>query len=190
VISETVPPITALDAARQPLIDSLGQTFALYGWPEAMGRIYGLLAFADKPLSQDELAEHLGVSKATINTNIRALESLHFVYRVENDSSESAGGRPRLFYRAERDFKKVVQELLHHNVNREVELMSRGIEESKRRLQLLDETTNGALNGQVDKDLDVIGQFEGYLRLGRTVRWLVQSAERFQGFLASLRPNV
>lgn len=179
---------TALDAAREPLIDALARTFALYGWPEATGRIYGLLAFADEPLSQDDLAERLGVSKATVNTNIRSLESLHFVYRVSGAESESVGGRPRLFYQAERDFRKVVQELLHHNVNREVELMSRGIEESKHRLQLLGEMTNGALHGQAARDLEFVGQFEGYLRLGRTVRWLVQSAERFQGFLTSLRP--
>jgi len=190
VISQCNATPTVLDEAREPLIDALAHTFALYGWPEATGRIYGLLAFADEPLSQDDLAGRLGVSKATVNTNIRSLESLHFVYRVSGGETESAGGRPRLFYRAERDFKKVVQELLHHNVNREVELMSRGIEESRHRLQRLGETSNGAVHGQAAKDLELVGQFEGYLRLGRTVRWLVQSAERFQGFLASLRPNL
>ena len=189
MIYEMDAPPTALDTAREPLIDALARTFALYGWPEATGRIYGTLAFADEPLSQDDLAERLGVSKATVNTHIRSLESLHFVYRVEGSSGDTSGGRPRLFYRAERDFKKVVQELLHHNVNREVELMSRGIEESKRRLQLLGETANGSLHGQAARDLEFVAQFEGYLRLGRTVRWLVQSAERFQGFLNSLRPT-
>lgn len=190
VISEMDTTSTTLDTAREPLIDALARTFALYGWPEVMGRIYGLLAFADEPLSQDDLTERLGVSKATVNTNIRSLESLHFVYRVEGNSSDTSGGRPRLFYQAERDFKKVVQELLHHNVNREVELMSRGIEESKRRLHLLGETANGTGHRQAAKDLELVMQFEGYLRLGRTVRWLVQSAERFQGFLSSLRPNL
>lgn len=190
MISEMDTTSTTLDTAREPLIDALARTFALYGWPEATGRIYGLLAFADEPLSQDDLAARLGVSKATVNTNIRSLESLHFVYRVETDGSESSSGRPRLFYRAERDFKKVIQELLHHNVNREVELMSRGIEESRHRLQRLGETANGTVHGQAAKDLELVAQFEGYLRLGRTVRWLVQSAERFQGFLASLRPNL
>lgn len=185
-------PSNALSEARAPLIDALAQTFALYGWSEVMGRIYGLLAFADEPLSQDDLAERLGVSKATVNTNIRSLESLYFVYRVETDSSESSSGRPRLFYRAERDFKKVIQELLHHNVQREVELMAQGIEESRRRLQRLGEMTNGTANGaigrRIESDMELVAQFEGYLRLGRTIHWLVQSAERFQGFLASLRP--
>ena len=95
-----------------------------------------------------------------------------------------------------------MQELLHHNVNREVELMGQGIEESKRRLQLLGETANEAANGtlngtlngavsrQIESDMELVAQFEGYLRLGRTIHWLVQSAERFQGFLASLRPTL
>ena len=188
--AEPVLPSMALDNAREPLIDALARTFAVYGWSEVMGRIYGLLAFADAPLSQDDLAEKLGVSKATVNTNVRTLESLHFVYRVESGLSDTSGGRPRLFYRAERDFKKVIQELLHHNVQREVELMAQGIDESRRRLQLLGEKTNGANGGQVAKDLELVAQFDGYLRLGRTIRWLVQSAERFQGFLSSLRPNL
>ncbi len=68
--------------------------------------------------------------------------------------------------------------------------MSRGIEESKHRLQLLDATTDGAHNGQAAKDLEFVAQLEGYLRLVPTVRWLVQSAERFQGFLTALRPNL
>ncbi len=82
-----------------------------------------------------------------------------------------------------------MQELLHHNVNQEAELMSRGIEESRRRLQLLGEQTDRVAAVQVQKDLEFVGQFDNYLHLGRTVRWLVQSAERFQGFLSSLRPT-
>lgn len=188
MITETVHSSLSIGEAREPLIDALARTFAIYGWPEAMGRIYGLLAFTDEPLSQDDLAELLGVSNATVSTNMRTLESLHFVSRI-GGSSDTGGGRPRLFYRAERDFKKVMQELLHHNVNREMELMSRGIEESRRRLLLLGETVNSPLNTQVQKDLEFISHFDTYLRLGRTVRWLVQSAERFQGFLSSLRPT-
>ena len=154
-----------------------------------MGRIYGLLAFADEPLSQDDLAEKLGVSKATVNTNVRTLESLYFVYRVESGNSDTSGGRPRLFYRAQSDFKKVFQELLHHNVHQEVELMGQGIDESRQRLRRLAEQMEGEAGAQVEKDLELVGHFETYLRLGRTVRWLVQSAERFQGFLSSLRPT-
>jgi DNA-binding transcriptional regulator GbsR (MarR family) len=186
-ISATPP---ALDAAREPLLDALAQTFALYGWSEVMGRIYGLLAFADEPLSQNDLAQLLAVSNATISTSMGRLESLHFVYRVENGNNGTSGGRPRLFYRAERDFKKVVHELLYHNVQQEVELMAQGIDESRRRLQLLGKQANDALGSGVAKDLALVDQFEGYLRLGRTVRWLVQSAERFQGFLSSLHPNL
>ncbi len=188
VITKTIHSSLSIGEAREPLIDALARTFAIYGWPEAMGRIYGLLAFTDEPLSQDDLAELLGVSNATVSTNMRTLESLHFVSRI-GANSDTAGGRPRLFYRAERDFKKVMQELLHHNVNREMELMSRGIEESRRRLLLLGEMVNSPLNTQVQKDLEFISYFDTYLRLGRTIRWLVQSAERFHGFLSSLRPT-
>ena len=188
MISETVPPIASIEEARQPLLDALASTFALYGWSEVMGRMYGLLAFADQPLSQDDLAGMLGVSKATVSTNMRQLESLHFVHRV-GGGRDGLGGRPRLFYRAERDFKKVFQELIHHNVQREVKLMGRGIEECRQRLQRLDGQMNGATGAQIKRDLELVSHFDTYLRLGRTIRWLVQSGERLQGFLSSLRPT-
>ncbi len=176
---------TDLAAAQAPLIDALAQTFALYGWSETMGRIYGLLLFAEAPLSQDELSALLGVSKATVNTGLRSLETLHFVHRVGKITGEG-GGRPRLFYEAEPDFKKVFQELLHQNVEREVAFMSQGVEETRRRLEHLQQN-GGADATRAAAALQVVHGLEGYLRLGRGLLWLVQSMERLQRLLSLSR---
>lgn len=52
-----------------------------YGLPRIAGEICGLLFMTDGPLSLDEIAESLKVSKASVSTNVRLLESLRFVRR-------------------------------------------------------------------------------------------------------------
>ncbi len=182
---DPVPTQTALEEARQPLVDAMAQAFALYGWPEVTGRIYAVLIFVDEPMSQDDLVQALSISKATVSTALRSLEALHFVRRVTHTGNDGAGGRPRLYYRAERDFRKVMQELLHYNVRREVLLMERGLEETRARLQAL-EDTRPEVAQHVAKDLALLSSFDDYMRMGRRILWVVQSAERLQHFVASL----
>jgi DNA-binding transcriptional regulator GbsR (MarR family) len=176
--------------AQRPVIAAMAQAFSLYGWPEVMGRIYGLLVMHNAPLTQDQLCSHLGVSKATVSTNLRNLETLHFVHRVGTSNSASSGGRPRIFYEAEKDFMKVMQELLHQNVRREVELMDHGLADSKQRLLVLSQTSNEAVAQKARENLQTLERFENYLRMGRRILWLVQSVERMQHYLSSLwRPE-
>src|SRR5436309_14543735 len=52
-----------------------------YGLPRIAGEIVGLLFMTDGPLSLDEIATALKVSKASVSTNVRLLESLRFVRR-------------------------------------------------------------------------------------------------------------
>lgn len=175
-----------LEYARQPLLDALAQAFALYGWPEITGRLFGLLYLEAGVLSQDELGERLGVSKATVSTNVRSLEILHLVHRARgSEETESSGGRPRVYYQAERDFLKVAQELLRHNARRELELMERGLSESQQRLQPLTESPDSALAQQALIDLESIRKLDGYKRWGRSMLWMVQSVTRMQQFVSS-----
>ena len=178
-----------LQHARQPVIDAIAQAFALYGWPEITGRLFSQLFLDGHPRSQDELTSLLGVSKATVSTNLRTLEALHLVHRVASpnpgEGSES-GGRPRVYFQAERDFMKVAQELLRHNARREIELVSRGLEESRRRLSALSTQANGAdeaVSAAIQDDLAAIDKIEGYQRWGQRLLWMLQSAERMQRFV-------
>lgn len=179
--------LEALAHARQPLLNALAQMFTLYGWPEVAGRIYGLLRLEDDPLSLDEISDYLGVSKATASTYVRMLESLYIVQRVRgSQSSDGAGGRPRAYFDAERDPTKVIRELMRHSARREMEIMKRGIGESRARLQSL----NAALAGDPElmedaaTDLEALEGFDVYLGWGQLMLWMVESDERMQQLIA------
>lgn len=178
-----------IEQARQPLIDAMAQAFAIYGWPEVMGRLYAQIYLGDRPITQDELCDKLGVSKATVSTNLRGLESLHMVHRVGAGSVDNGGGRPRIYFQAERNYMKVVQELLRHNVRREVELMNRGLDTSRTALEKLTSHPNAEIANQARADLETIASFDTYRRWGNRILWLVQSGERMQNFIASLWPE-
>jgi DNA-binding transcriptional regulator GbsR (MarR family) len=55
------------------LIEALGNLCRRVGLPRSLGQIYGLLLFSERPLSLDEIAERLGVSKASASVGSRQL---------------------------------------------------------------------------------------------------------------------
>lgn len=62
-----------LSPALREFIESMGVYFERYGLPRIGGRILGLLMVADRPLSLDDLAGMLRVSRASISTNMRLI---------------------------------------------------------------------------------------------------------------------
>ena len=70
-----------LGAVANDVILHSGLLAERYGLPRIAGEICGLLFMTDGPLSLDEIAETLKVSKASVSTNCRLLESLRFVRR-------------------------------------------------------------------------------------------------------------
>lgn len=54
-------------------IESLGRYFESYGIPRIGGRILGLLLVSHKPLSAEDMASILKVSRGSISTNFRLL---------------------------------------------------------------------------------------------------------------------
>ena len=54
-------------------IESMGMYFEAQGIPRIGGRILGLLMIAHEPLSADDIARTLKVSRASVSTNLRPL---------------------------------------------------------------------------------------------------------------------
>ena len=63
-------------------IDRMGFQMERLGAAKTLGRLMGLLLVATRPLSLDELAELLLVSKASVSTNARVCEQAGLVQRV------------------------------------------------------------------------------------------------------------
>jgi len=87
-----------MDRAQRTFVDRLGQAAGADGLSPIAGRLFALLLLADEPRSLDELAEALGVSKASVSTDARRLLERGIVERVTR-----AGDR-RDYYELAPDF--------------------------------------------------------------------------------------
>jgi DNA-binding transcriptional regulator GbsR (MarR family) len=69
---------------RNDFIDTAGEMTERYGLTRVAGQLKGLLLLSSGPLSLDDMAERLEVSKASVSTNIRLLERWKAVRRLFN----------------------------------------------------------------------------------------------------------
>ena len=82
------------NTAKLRIADNIGHTYARYGLALTVGRVFGLLLASDQPLSLDEIADQLGVSKSGASLAARDLERSGIVHRLG-----TAGSR-RVLYEA------------------------------------------------------------------------------------------
>jgi hypothetical protein len=71
-----------LSSERARFIESMGLYFERMGISRIGGRILGLLMISPKPLSAEELAHTLKVSRGSISTNMRALMASGMIERA------------------------------------------------------------------------------------------------------------
>lgn len=90
--------------ARGKFIEAGGSTTQSFGLGRLVGQIYALLYLSTNPLSLDEIALQLGVSKASISITIRQMERWCAVHKVW------VKGDRRDFYEAETDFRKIFRD--------------------------------------------------------------------------------
>lgn len=98
-----------LHPADEEFVERVGRFFEGDAAPRTSGRLMGLLLLAPGELSIDEMAERLRVSRASVSTNARQLESFGVVERV------SHLGDRRDFYRIAPDLERT---LLRHRMER------------------------------------------------------------------------
>src|SRR5215470_13482976 len=87
-----------MDRAQRMFIDRLGDAAEDDGLSPIAGRLFALLMLAPEPQSLDQLAEQLGVSKASVSTDARRLLDRGIVERTRRT------GDRRDFYELAPDF--------------------------------------------------------------------------------------
>lgn len=68
--------------ARKRIMESITQNIHLFGQPPSAGRQYSMLFFENKPMTLDDMADELGMSKTSMSTSIRSLAESKLVERV------------------------------------------------------------------------------------------------------------
>jgi DNA-binding transcriptional regulator GbsR (MarR family) len=120
--------------ARERVIESMEQSAEVYGLSRSAGRIYGVLYFADAPLSIPELVDETGYAKSTISNVTRTLTRIGLIHR-----RSSTGGGRRVQYTAEREIWFILQDVFQQYVQREIQTTLRTIQRAQS--QLPDEDT-------------------------------------------------
>ncbi len=110
--------------AREHFIQGMSRITHFWGFPKAMGAIYGAIYLSPQSVSLDELVELVGVSKGAVSTNVRLLERLGMVHR------QVQVGDRKDYYLAETDFWKVARTLLKEREQNEFGLALRTVGES------------------------------------------------------------
>jgi len=113
-----------LTEAREHFIQGMSRITHFWGFPKAMGAIYGAIYLSPQAVSLDELVELVGVSKGSVSTNVRMLERLGMVHR------QLQVGDRKDYYLAETDFWKVARNLLKEREQNEFGLALRTVSES------------------------------------------------------------
>ncbi|HEX6373107.1 MAG TPA: MarR family transcriptional regulator [Longimicrobium sp.] len=101
-----------LDPGDEEFVERVGRFFEGDGAPRTSGRMLGLLLLASRELSIDQIADRLKVSRASVSTNARQLESYRVVERVSH-----MGDR--------RDFYRIAPNLEHTLLRHRMERLAR-----------------------------------------------------------------
>jgi DNA-binding transcriptional regulator GbsR (MarR family) len=96
----------ALARAKETFILGMSRISHFWGFPKAMGAIYGAIYLSPQPVSLDDLVVQVNVTKGAVSTNVRALERLGMVYKVDKI------GQRKDFYTAETDLWKILKGIL------------------------------------------------------------------------------
>lgn len=113
-----------LVAAREHFIQGMSRISHFWGFPKAMGAIYGAIYLSPEPLSLDELVDQVGVSKGAVSTHVRSLERLRMVHK------HLEIGDRKDYYVAETDFWKIVKGILREREKNEFDRALRTVGES------------------------------------------------------------
>lgn len=118
-----------LTAVNESTVDGVGRLARFFGFSEVMGRLYGTLLLSPEPLSLDDLASRLKISKGSVSMNVRAIERWGMAKEVW------IRGERKKFYAAESDLWQIIRNVLGSRERREVQTAIDVLNDSIQKLQ-------------------------------------------------------
>lgn len=143
-----------MQQSDEQFIERMGLFFEDDGAPRISGRLLGLLLLTPGDCSLDDIAERLQVSKASVSTNSRLLETWGMVERT------SRPGDRRDYYRIADDMQS---RILERRVQRMRQLQDL-IDEGRRTLRISDEAVRERLDTLNEFHVHCISGMEDGLR--------------------------
>ncbi len=126
--------------AKDNFIQGVSRISHFWGFPKAMGAIFGAVYLSPEPVTLDELVKQIGVSKGAVSTNIRNLERLRIVHK------KIILGDRKDYYIAETDFWKIVKGILREREKNEFNHAIMSVGES---IEMLEKDISNAEDQQI-----------------------------------------
>lgn len=152
--------IAKIEKCRNRVIDSIGKNMDLYGVTLSVGHLYGHIYFKEHPVTLDEMAAEIGMSKTSVSTGMRMLTDLKMVRKVWNKGSRKD------LYEVEMDWHQTFADYFsikwRKSIEQNVQALSKSLAELE---QLLSEDRdNENLVRVVSADMEKIKNALAYYR--------------------------
>jgi DNA-binding transcriptional regulator GbsR (MarR family) len=126
-----------------------------------MGRLYGILLLSPEPMSLDELAEGLQISKGSVSMNARSLERWGMAKEVW------VRGERKKYYMAESDLWTVIRNVLSGREMREVQLALEVLGDSVEQLKRAEDELTPEESDQAAYFLERIDDLRAFFQLAQ-----------------------
>jgi DNA-binding transcriptional regulator GbsR (MarR family) len=145
------------DETMDKFIQVIAKNMNLYGITSSVGRLYGVLYFADEPMTLDDMRDALVMSKTSMSTGVRALADMKMV-----EPAYKKGVRKDL-YRSEEDWYKSFTSLFGNRWKNQTESNIEEAEETLEELEkILLETTDEVLKAKIESDIEKLHNAKSY----------------------------
>ena len=166
-----------LDEARDVIISAIAQTMVIYGVTPSVGRIYGVLYFAEKPMSLDDIKDQVAMSKASVSNGMRELLDTEMVIKVWKK------GDIKDHYIAEKDFLRNFITFFKKKLRQERNLIVKAIEQSQPVLQdIADNSNDVKASAAAKQDLKCLRDSDSYFNWTMRLANAMESGEIFHYF--------
>ncbi|MCP4426152.1 MAG: hypothetical protein GY803_16795 [Chloroflexi bacterium] len=150
-----------LVAVNRSTVSGMGRLARFFGFSEVMGRLYGAVLLSPDPLSLDDLAQRLQISKGSVSMNMRSLERWGMATEVW------VRGERKKYYKAESDMWQVIRNVLASRERREVHLALQVLGESVEKLQLAESDLSSEERELAQYYLERIGDLQAFFKFAQ-----------------------
>lgn len=150
-----------LVAVQDSTVSGLGRLAGFFGFSDVMGRLYGILLMSPEPMSLDDLAEGLRISKGSVSMNMRSLERWGMAKEVW------VRGERKKYYMAESDLWTVIRNVLSGREMREVQLALQVLGESVEKLKAAEDELSPVEQELAVYELERIADLQAFFQLSQ-----------------------
>ncbi|SDJ42951.1 GbsR/MarR family transcriptional regulator [Salimicrobium halophilum] len=162
------------EETKEKFIQVIAKNMNLYGVTPSIGRLYGVLYFAEEPMTLDDMREALSMSKTSMSTGVRTLSDMKMV-----EPAFKKGVRKDL-YKSEEDWYKSFTSLFGSKWKRDTET---NIEEADETIEefrtLQEETDDPQLKERIEEDINKLEYAKNYYKWLMNFIRVVESGEIF-----------